>query len=102
MTVAPAFFLPSRSYAASLKKPSFVGGFFCGPAPSFPAGHPAEIRQLLARELSGQPSRFVDASCHTAVTVAAFPMAMHVSCPRLRRQIQIQLADRRWQMYVNE
>jgi hypothetical protein len=102
MTVAPAVILPSRPYAASLKKPSFVGGFFVGWRRHFRQAHPAEIRQLSARESSGQPSRFVDAFCHAAVTVAAFPTVMHVSCPRQRRQIQIQLADRRWQMYVNE
>jgi hypothetical protein len=102
MTVAPAVILPSRPYAASLKSRPSWAAFFVGWRRHFRQAHPAEIRQLLTRESSGQPSRFVDASCHAAVTVAAFPTVMHVSCPRQRRQIQIQLADRRWQMYVNE
>jgi hypothetical protein len=67
------------------------------------SGRPVcEIRLLSPRQSSRQLSRLTDASLSCGSNCRGSPNGYARFCHRLYRQIQIQLADRRWQMYVNE
>jgi hypothetical protein len=102
MTVAPAFFLAIASVCSSPEQAVPCGRlFFVGRRRHFRQAIPPNS-SAVAAAIARAVTLFHRCILSCGSNSCGFPDGYARPCRRLRRQIQIQLADRRWQMYVNE